>query len=75
MHPECVEAAEAASFVPLPGEVMSQDLTTASLPWVRLLGGADPATGELDELVRGCLYIILVCVFKYSKFVIILLKV
>jgi hypothetical protein len=53
VHPECVDAAEAASFVPLPGEVMSQDLTSASLPWVRLLGDADPDTGELDELVRN----------------------
>ena len=53
VHAECVDAAEAASFVPRPGEVLSRDLTTASLPWVRLLGGAEPISGELDELASG----------------------
>jgi hypothetical protein len=48
-----MDAAEAASFVPRPGEVLSRDLTTASLPWVRLLGGAEPISGELDELASG----------------------
>lgn len=50
VHAECVHAADAASCVPLDGEVLSADVPTASLPWVRLLGGAAPG-GELDALV------------------------
>ena len=56
VHPEVVDAAEAASFAPTAAdEPLSTMVSTKCLPWVRQLGGGGPGT-EMDELVDFFFY-------------------